>query len=159
ISQAAVDPHAVKSHFDRDRDQLEVVTLLQAGCSHMMKAFEIENLNVDGLIDTAMNDPDAAGGEVREFRGLNFGDLRTAYRQFCKHEEPAAPVMDLHDVIDFYNKAAADLPVFDKAKLRLPGINAVLDGNGRAFADMFQDNRRSQWIALIKVPAHVKNAF
>jgi membrane carboxypeptidase/penicillin-binding protein len=159
ISQAAVDPTAVKSQFDRDRDQVEVVTLLQAGCSHMMKAFEIENLNVDDLIDTAMNDPQATGGDTREFRGLNFGELRTAYRQFCKHEEPATPVVDLRDVIDFYDRAAADLPDFDKTKLRLPGVNAVLDGNGRAFADMFQDNRRSQWVALGKIPAHVRNAF
>src|SRR3974377_1523089 len=82
FSQAAVDPHAVKPEFDRSRDQLQVVQLLQAGCAHMMKAFEIENINIDDLIDTAMNDPQAAGGETREFHGLNFGDLRTAYRQF-----------------------------------------------------------------------------
>jgi penicillin-binding protein 1A len=159
FSQAAVDPHAVKTEFDRSRDQLEVVQLLQAGCAHMMKAFEIENINIDDLIDTAMNDPQAAGSETREFRGLNFGDLRTAYRQFCRHEEPATQVIDLTDVIDFYDKAAADLPDFDKVRLRLPGVNAVLDENGRAFADMFQDTRRSQWVALGKVPAHVRSAF
>src|SRR5262249_1685811 len=121
FSQVAVDPHAVKPAFDRDRDQLEVVQLLQAGCGHMLKAFEIENINIDDLSDTAMNDPQAAGGETREFHGLNFGDLRTAYRQFCRHEEPAARVADLADVIDFYNRAAADLPDLDKTKLRLPG--------------------------------------
>jgi 1A family penicillin-binding protein len=159
FSQAAVDPHAVKPAFDRDRDQLQVVQLLQAGCAHMLKAFEIENINIDDLIDTAMNDPQAAAGDVREFHGLNFGDLRTAYRQFCRHEEPAAPVADLTDVIDFYDKAAADLPDFDKARLRLPGVNAVLDGSGKTFADMFQDSRRSQWVALGKMPVHVRNAF
>lgn len=158
FSQAAVDPHSVKPAFDRDRDQHQVVELLQAGCTHMMKAFEIENINIDDLIETAMNDPQAVGSEHQEFRGLNFGDLHAAYRQFCKHEEPEKPV-ELGDVVDFYNKAAAGLPDFDKPKLRLPGVNVVLDGNGRGFAEMFQDNRRSQRIALNKVPVHVRNAF
>jgi membrane carboxypeptidase/penicillin-binding protein len=125
----------------------------------MIKAFEIESINIDDLIETAMNDPQAVGGERQEFRGLNFGDLRAAYRRFCKHEEPEKPAVDLGDVIDFYNKAASDLPDFDKPKLRLPGVNVVLDGSGRGFAEMFQDNRRSQWIALNKVPVHVRNAF
>ena len=61
FSQAAVDPHAVKTQFDRDSDQPEVVEILQAGCTHVMKAFEIENINIDDLIETAMNDPQAVG--------------------------------------------------------------------------------------------------
>jgi penicillin-binding protein 1A len=125
----------------------------------MMSAFEIENINIDDLIETAMNDPQAAAGATSEFHGLNFGDLQGAYRQFCKREVPEKPAADIGDVIDFYNKATADLPEFDKAKLRLPGVNTVLDGNGRAFAEMFQDNRRGAWIPLGKVPVHVRNAF
>jgi penicillin-binding protein 1A len=159
FSQAAIAPRDVKSEFDRDRDQRQVVQLLQAGCTHMIKAFEIENINIDDLIETAMNDPQAAANEAREFHGINFGDLHTAYRQFCKYQEPTAPVVNLADVIDFYNKAAADLPSLAKDKLRLPGVNVVLDGNGRSFAEMYQDNRRSRWIALNKVPIHVRNAF
>ncbi|MBO0751388.1 MAG: transglycosylase domain-containing protein [Bradyrhizobiaceae bacterium] len=149
----------MKTHFDRDSDRQQVVETLQAGCTHVMKAFEIENINIDDLIETAMNDPQAVGAsESREFHGINFGDLHAAYRLFCKRET-IPPVVDLTEVIDFYNKAAADLPVFDKVKLRLPGVSVVLDGNGKAFADMPQDNRRSQWIALDKVPVHVRNAF
>jgi penicillin-binding protein 1A len=159
FSQAAVAPHGVRSEFDRNRDQRQVVELLQSGCTHMIKVFEIENISIDDLIETAMNDPQAITGEAPEFRGLNFADLRTAYRQFCKHEEPGTHAIDVGAVIDFYNKAAVDLPEFDKLKLRLPGVNVVLDGNGRAFAEMFQDNRRSQWVALAKVPVHVRNAF
>src|SRR5262249_57700321 len=45
FSQAATSPHTVKPEFDRDRDRRQVVELLQAGCSHMMAAFEIENIN------------------------------------------------------------------------------------------------------------------
>jgi 1A family penicillin-binding protein len=159
ISQAAVDPHAVKTEFDRSRDQLEVVQLLQGGCTHMMKAFEIENINIDDLIETAMNDPQAAAGETREFHGLTFGDLRAAYHLFCKRENTTPPLADLADVIDFYNQAAGGLPDLDKTRLKLPGVNAVLDGSGKTFADMFQDNRRSQWVALGRIPAHVRNAF
>ncbi len=160
FSQAAVDPHAVKTAFDRDRDQLQVVQLMQDGCAHMMKAFEIENINIDDLIDTAMSDPQAVGGSnTGEYHGINFGDLHTAYRLFCKRDATAAPSVDLGDVIDFYNKAADGLPDLDKAKLRLPGVNAVLDGSGKAFADMFQDSRRSQWVALARIPVHVRNAF
>src|SRR5215813_5187987 len=110
FSQVAVNPQAVKTQFSRAEDQRRVAELLQAGCRHMMDAFAIENINIDDLIETAMNDPQAVGAEKKEFRGINFGDLHTAYRQFCKHAEAGQPVVDLGDVIDFYNKAASDLP-------------------------------------------------
>jgi hypothetical protein len=32
-----------------------------------------------------LDDPQAIG-ESKAFRGINFADLRTAYRQFCKNE-------------------------------------------------------------------------
>src|SRR5712692_1245168 len=94
FSQVAVTPHAVKTEFSRDGDQRQVAQLLQAGCTHMIDAFAIENINIDDLIETAMNDPQAVGGESnKEFRGINFGDLHTAYRQFCKRQEIAKPVV------------------------------------------------------------------
>jgi hypothetical protein len=34
----------------------------------MIKAFEIENINLDDLIDIALDDPQAFGGENKEFR-------------------------------------------------------------------------------------------
>ena len=161
FSQVAVNPSAVKTEFSRDRDQRQVAQLLQAGCKHMLDAFAIENINIDDLIETAMNDPQAVGGETnKEFRGINLGDLHVAYRQFCKRQETAKPAVDLGEVIDFYNKAAANLPDHNKLNgLRLPGVSVVLDASGRHFADMFQDNQRSSWIALNKVPVHVRNAF
>src|SRR5215468_2623410 len=93
FSQVAVTPDAVKTEFRRDKDERQVVELLRAGCRHMIEAFAIENISIDELIETAMNDPQAAGGQTKEFRGLNFGDLHTAYRQFCKHQEPERPVV------------------------------------------------------------------
>jgi len=160
FSQVAVSPQAVKTQFSRAGDQRQVAELLHAGCRHMMDAFAIENINIDDLIETAMNDPQAVGADKKEFHGINFGDLHTAYRQFCKGEQTAQPAVDLGEVIDFYNKAADNLPDLSKLNgLRLPGVSVVLDGGGRHFAEMFQENQRSSWISLSKVPIHVRNAF
>ena len=86
LSQVTTTPDAVKTEFDRDRDQPQVAQLLRAGCTHMRKAFDIEDINLDDLIATAMDDPQAIG-ESKAFRGINFADLQTAYRQFCKNEK------------------------------------------------------------------------
>ena len=95
--------------------------LLRAGCAHMRKAFDIEIIKLDDLIATALDDPKALGGDIKAFRGINFADLNTAYRQFCKNESVADPVVDLGEVIEFYNNAAADLPDHTRLKgLKLP---------------------------------------
>jgi hypothetical protein len=106
----------VKTQFDRGRDQEEVARLLGAGCAHMRKAFDIEDINLDDLIATALDDPQAMSSENKAFRGINFADLQTAYRQFCKNEKVPVPAVDLGEVIDHYNKAAADLPDHTKLK-------------------------------------------
>jgi penicillin-binding protein 1A len=160
LSQVMVNPNAIKTEFSRDRDQQQVAELLQAGCTHMIEAFEIENINLDDLIDTAMEDPRALDGENKEFRGINFADLQTAYRQFCKHEPIEHPVIDLGEVIDYYDKAASDLPDPNKLKgLKLPGESIVLDIKGERFAEMFEENQRRVWIPLAQIPGHVRSAF
>ncbi|HZO47562.1 MAG TPA: hypothetical protein VFB68_16820, partial [Xanthobacteraceae bacterium] len=50
LSQVTTAPDAVKTEFDRTRDQQQVARLLQAGCTHMRKAFDIEDVNLDELI-------------------------------------------------------------------------------------------------------------
>src|SRR6476619_5170381 len=110
LSQVTTTPDAVKTQFDRTGDQQEVARLLGAGCTHMRKAFDIEDINLDELIATAMDDPQAMTSENKAFRGINFADLLTAYRQFCKNEKVPVPAVDLGEVIDHYNKAVADLP-------------------------------------------------
>jgi penicillin-binding protein 1A len=160
FSQATVTPHAIKTEFSRDRDQQQVTEFLQAGCTHMIEAFEVENINLDDLIDTAMEDPRALGGENKEFRGINFADMQTAYRQFCKHQPVDHPVVDLGDVIDYYDKAASTLPDHNHLKgLKLPGESIVLDIKGKRFAEMFEANQRRLWIPLAEIPNHVRNAF
>src|SRR5581483_7786835 len=86
FSQAATTPSSINTSFDRAKDQPKVIELLRAGCSHMIKAFDAEEINLDDLIATAMDDPSAVAGEVSAFRGLDFGALLIAYQQFCKHE-------------------------------------------------------------------------
>ena len=63
LSQVTTTPDAVKTQFDRSRDQPEVARLLSAGCAHMRKAFDIEDINLDELIATAMDDPQAITSE------------------------------------------------------------------------------------------------
>src|SRR5262245_38828679 len=159
FSQVATAPEAVQTRFDRAQDQQQVAQLLRAGCTHMRKALDIENVDLEELITIALDDPQAIG-ESKVFRGINFADLLTAYRQFCKNETVAAPVVDLGEVIDFYNKAAADLPDHTKLKgLRLPGASVVLDRKGKPFAEVFEENQRRIWVPLTDIPQHVRQAF
>ena len=160
LSQVTTAPNAVKTQFDRVADQQEVGRLLHAGCTHMRKAFDIEDINLDDLIATAMDDPQAMTGEIKAFRGINFGDLHVAYRQFCKGEKVEKPAVDLGDVIDFYNKAAADLPDHTRLKgLKLPGASVVLDGKGQRFAEVFEENQRRVWVPVSDIPEHVQKSF
>src|SRR6476646_9684317 len=160
LSQVTTTPDAVKTQFDRGRDQEEVARLLSAGCAHMRKAFDIEDINLDELIATAMDDPQAMSSENKAFRGINFADLQTAYRQFCKNEKVPVPAVDLGEVIDHYNKAAADLPDHNKLKgIKLPGASVVLDRRGERFAEVFEENQRRQWVPLTEIPENVQKAF
>src|SRR5215467_12318632 len=89
LSQVTTRPDAVKTEFDPARDQAEVVRILRDGCAHMRKAFDIEDINLDDLIATAMDDPQALTADIKALRGLSFNDLITSYRQFCKNETVA----------------------------------------------------------------------
>ena len=75
LAQVTTRPELLKTEFDPINDQADVVQLLKDGCAHMRKAFDIEDLNLDSLIDTAMEDPKSIAGEIRAFRGINFDDL------------------------------------------------------------------------------------
>ncbi len=160
LSQVTTQPQAVKTHFDPVTDQDAVVQLLRDGCTHMRKAFDIESINLDELIATALDDPKAMGADIKAFHGLNFVDLNTAYHQFCKNETIANPVVDLGDVITFFNNAAADLPDQNVLKgKKLPSMTTVLDGGGKNFADVFEPGNRRIWAPLGDIPDFVQKAF
>jgi penicillin-binding protein 1A len=159
LSQITTTPDVVKTQFDREQDQEQVAQLLRSGCTHMRQAFDIEDINLEDLIATALDDPQAVG-ENKVFRGINFVDLQTVYRQFCKGEKVAVSAVDLGEVIDFYNKAAADLPDHNKLKgLKLPGASVVLDRKGERFAEVFEENQRRVWLVLSDLSEHVQRAF
>ncbi len=160
LSEVMTQPQAVKTHFDPVNDQAQVVQILRAGCDHMRQAFDIESINLDELISTALDDPKAFGADAKAFHGIKFADLNTAYRQFCKNESVANPVVDLGQVIDFFNTAATDLP--DPAQLKdktLPGMSVVLDSKGKTYADVFEPGNRRVSVPLSDIPDYVQKAF
>src|SRR5205085_11912576 len=146
--------------FDPVTDQPEVVQLLKNGCAHMRKAFDIEDLNLDDLIETALQDPQTVAGEIKAFRGINFDDLHIAYRQFCGKGDVEKSPFDIGEVITFYSNAVADLTDHNKLKgLKLPGTSVVLDGKGERFAEVFEENQRRVWVVLAEIPERVQKAF
>src|SRR3984957_4876899 len=157
LSQVTTAPDALKTAFDRTADQGKVVALLREGCAHMRKVFEIEDINLDDLIATAMEDTDLAAGGNAAFRGIKFADLQSAYRQFGPNEPVAAWGFDAGAVIDFYDQALADLP--DPARLKgldLPGATIMLDGKGARFKEVFAPDQRRSSVPLGDVPTYVQ---
>jgi len=160
LSEVTTQPQAVKTHFDAMQDRAQVVQILRDGCAHMRQAFDIESIDLDELISTALNDAKAVSAEIKAFHGINFADLNTAYHQFCKNESVANPVVDLGQVIEFFNNAAADLPDPTRLKgLKLPNMSVVLDGKGSNFANVFEPRNRRVWIPLSTIPGLVQKAF
>jgi penicillin-binding protein 1A len=92
LSEVMIEPQAVKTHFDPMADRNRVVEILRAGCAHMKQVFDIESINIDDLIVTALDDPKAVGADVKAFHGLDFTDLNTAYNQFCNGESGTSPI-------------------------------------------------------------------
>src|ERR1700759_5537346 len=103
LAQVTTRPDQLKTEFDPVNDQQKVVQLLKDGCAHMRKAFDIEDLNLDSLIDTAMTDPQMVTGEIKAFRGINFDDLALAYKQLCGNDPVDTTRFDFKEVIEFYN--------------------------------------------------------
>src|SRR6516164_7071381 len=151
LSEVMTEPQAVKTHFDPVADRNQVTEILRAGCTHMKQAFDVESINLDDLIATALDYPKAMGADVKAFHGLNFSDLNAAYQQFCKSqsEDVTNPVVDLGEVIEFFNNAAAELP--DPLQLKgrkLPGMSTVLDNKDQTYAEVFQPGNRRIWVSL-----------
>jgi 1A family penicillin-binding protein len=160
LSQVATRPQAVKTEFVETRDQAEVVGLLREGCAHMRKVFDIESIDLDGLIATALDDPQAFTADIKAFRGLNFASLHLVYRQFCKNEQVDNSPADISQVVAYYNKAMVELPDHAKLKgLKLSGTSTVLDANGGRFAEVFEAENRRVFVPLKEVPEHVRKAF
>jgi penicillin-binding protein 1A len=159
LSEVLTHPEAVRTHLDPAADQEQVVQVLRAGCDHMRRAFDIETINLDELISTALDDPGGFGTNAKAFHGINFADLNIAYHRFCKHEVVDQPAVDLAEVIEFYNGAASDLPDPTALKDRkLPSMSVVLDGDGQRFAEVFEPGNRRIWVPLSQIPDYLLKA-
>ena len=160
LGQVTTRPDAIQTEFDPAYDQAEVVDILQAGCAHMRKAFDVEDINLDELIATALEDPTLITGEIKSFRGINFEELHVAYRQFCTNEQINNSPFDMGEVIKFYNKTVSDLPDHTRLKgLKLPGTTEIVDGKGEYFAELFESDHRRVWVPLMEIPDYVQKAF
>ncbi len=160
LGQVTTRPDQVRTEFDPVNDRGAVVQILQEGCAHMRKAFDIEDLNLDDLISTALEDPQAVAGEIKAFRGINFEDLHIAYKQFCSNQPVENSPFDIGAVIEFYNKTVKDLPDHNKLKgIKLPGASVVYDIKGERFAELFESDHRRTWVPIDQLPEHVRLAF
>jgi penicillin-binding protein 1A len=159
LSLVTTRPDSIKTSFDPATDAAEVTAIMRDGCGHMRKAFDVESLDLDDLIKTAMDDPDAISAEIKPLHGLKFDSLLTVYRQFCKNENVKDSPVDLAEVIRFYNEAVTDLPDHTRLKgARFTGTSGVLDAKGERFADLADSGRRA-WIPLKDIPVNVQKAF
>jgi penicillin-binding protein 1A len=160
LSQVSTRPDEVRTQFDATTDRAQVMDLLRAGCGHMRKVFEVEDLALDDLVETALADPTAFTSDIKAFRGVNFSDLHATYREFCKGETADPSPVDIGQVIEFFNKAAADLPDHTRLKgLRLASPSQVLDGKGTYFAEIYETGNRRIAVPLSDIPEVVQRAF
>src|SRR5215470_4787006 len=159
LSLVTTRPDDVKTQFDPARDEAEVIRIMRDGCAHMRKAFDVESIDIDDLIKTAIDDPQAVSAEIKALHGLKFDNLLTVYRQFCKNEDIKNAAVDIAEVIRFYNGAVADLPDHNRLKgARIGDAGGILDAKGERFADLTESNRRI-WVPLQNIPVDVQKAF
>jgi penicillin-binding protein 1A len=160
LSQVSTRPDEIRTHFDSAADRAQVLELLRGGCTHMRKVFEVEDLALDDLVETALADPKALTSDIKAFHGINFADLGTTYRQLCKNENPDPSPIDLAAVIEFYDKAVANLPDHARLKgLRLASPSRVVDGKGEFFAEIYEAGNRRVPVRLADIPPVVQRAF
>ncbi|MCE4223540.1 glycosyl transferase [Methylobacterium sp. C25] len=162
LSQVTTRPDAVKTQFDPVVDRDQVVQVLRDGCAHMRKAFDIEDINLDELISTAMEDPSSVAGDnaPKILHGLDLAELNTSYKQFCKGENPTNSPFDARAVIEFYNNAVKDLPSAEALKdTKLPGASTILDNSGKTYSEAFETNGRRRVLPIGEIPEMVQKAF
>jgi penicillin-binding protein 1A len=162
LSQVTTRPDAVRTQFDPATDGPEVVRILRDGCAHMRKSFDIEDINLDELISTAMEDPSAVAGDnaPKILHGLDINELNTSYKQFCKGESPANSPFEAGAVIAFYNNAVKDLPSAEALRdIKLASASVILDAAGKPYSETFEPNGRRLVVPIEGVPELVQKAF
>ncbi len=162
LSQVTTRPDAVKTHSIRSPTRPRSSQILRDGCAHMRKAFDIEDINLDDLIATAMDDPQAVAGEHQgPARASTSATCTSPIKQFCKNETVDA-VARRSRRGDRVLQQGRGRPARPHAGSRAAGCRAsslVLDGNGERFAELFEPDNRRLWVPLADIPEHVQKAF
>src|SRR5580704_7022398 len=70
LSQVTTRPDDINTRFDPVADAPAVTQIMRDGCAHMRKAFDIESIDIDDLIKTAMDDPSSVSTEIKALHGL-----------------------------------------------------------------------------------------
>jgi penicillin-binding protein 1A len=126
----------------------------------MRRSFDLESIDLDGLLATALDDAEPLGEEIKALKGLSIRDLHATYRQFCKAEINGEFNADLGQVAAFYNDALKDLPDIHKLKgMRLPQMSVLLDRKGQPFAEIYQESHRRISVPIAEIPPIVREAF
>ena len=160
LSQVTTTPDDVKTQFDRTADQAQVGQLLQAGCAHMRKAFDIEDINLDELIATALDDPQAMTGEIKAFKGINFSDLHVAYRAVLQGREgrkARGRSCRRHRFLQQGGRRSAGPRPAEGPEAA--GCQRGARWQGQRFAEVFEENQRRVWIPIAEIPEQVQKSF
>jgi membrane carboxypeptidase/penicillin-binding protein len=160
LGQVTSSPNDPKTSFDPLTDQDSVVSIVRDGCSHLRQVFKIEDVDLDDLIRTVMQDPDANAGANAAFRGIRFADVRHLYDEFCTDTPSPASSVDLGEVIRFYNRALENLPDAGRLRgLQLPGATVIVDADNQRFAETFEVSQHRITVPLSDIPEQVRKAF
>ena len=148
LSLVTTRPDSIKTAFDPATDAAEVTAIMRDGCGHMREAFDVESLDLDDLIKTAMDDPGAISAEIKPLHGLKFDSLLTVYRQFCKNENVKDSPVDLAepDLVDLWRNIACPI-LFVNGKESWAS-NPEKDGRMKHFRDgrVVEFERAGHWV-------------
>ena len=153
LSQVTTRPDAVKTAFDpvagHGRGGADPARRLRAhaqGLRHRGHQPRRPDRHRDGR---------SAGAHRRDqgVAGIELRDLHTAYGSSARTRRSTASPVDLGEVIDFYNKAVADLPDHTQAQ----GPQAArrqrrARRQGERFAEVFEPDHRRLWVPLADIP-------
>lgn len=168
ISQVNLDPAHVKTQFDPQADQKQVVEILRAGCkssfqdvmSELGITASIADAGIDEALTLLVNNAQKMGVKMGLKDGLNLDAMQASFKLFCKGEDVTHPEIKLAEIISFYNSALVNLPDARRLKgLKLPQSTTILDVFGQRFTEIYKDDNRRHWVPIDQIPKVVQQAF
>ncbi len=162
LSQVTTTPDAVKTAVrPRRRTSRRSRKLLQAGCTHMRKAFDIEDINLDELITTAHGRSAGADRRDQGLPGINF--CRSARRLSAVLQEregrQARRSISATSSTSTTRRSPTcpTTPSSRAASCRAPASCST--ARASASPRCSRPNQRRVWVPLADIPEHVQKAF